>query len=46
MANTRNEIVEMISAAGYNYNAEGDYEIYLWIDGMKTYRDRSGNDIA
>lgn len=46
MANTRNEIVEMISAAGYNFNAEGDHEIYLWIDGMKTYRDRSGNDIA
>lgn len=46
MANTRNEIVEMISAAGYNFNAEGDHEIYVWIDGMKTYRDRSGNDIA
>jgi len=36
----------MISAAGYNFNDEGDHEIYLWIDGMKTYRDSSGNDIA
>lgn len=47
MAVTRQNIIDMLSDAGYKFKAEKDErEIFLRIDGMKTYRHRSGNDIA
>lgn len=46
MANTREEIIEMLTIAGYNLQDKGDKGFYFFIRGIETYWEPSGFDTA